>query len=274
MARSRAGARGGGTVGDDGIGVEVVLDDLRHDIVLDFIVYASFVLAFAIRDPAHALPAAVLLASFLVTGTAFLARAILEAKGGRGSTYAGRKSIYYASGLAEGFETILALSLMALAPAWFPAIAYLFAALCVASGVARILQTIPRATTPAPPPGGVLLDSIATAGPAEAGRIAVTGSHGGRSATRFAIRAGVAGLVFNDAGGGREGAGLVALAMMDAIGRPAVAVSHASALIGEARSTLDDGKVSAINTHAREAGVEVGMAAREAVERLSMGRAT
>jgi phosphatidylglycerophosphate synthase len=244
------------------------------DIVLDFIVYASFVLAFAIRDPAHALAAAVLLASFLTTGTAFLARAIMEAKGGRTSTYAGRKSLYCAAGIAEGFETIVALSLMALAPAWFPVIAYGFAALCVASGIARILQAIPRKAATAPTPDVVLLDSIATAGASETGRLVVTGSHGGRSATQFALSAGVAGLVFNDAGGGREGAGLVALSLFEAIGRPAVAVSHEGARIGEARSTLGDGTVSAVNTVAREAGVEVGMTASEAVDRLSKGRAT
>ncbi len=48
------------------------------DITLDFLFYASIPLAFAIADPAaNALPAAVLLAAFIGTGSSFLAFAVL-----------------------------------------------------------------------------------------------------------------------------------------------------------------------------------------------------
>ena len=47
------------------------------DITLDFLFYASIPLAFAIADPAaNALPAAVLLAAFIGTGSGFLAFAV------------------------------------------------------------------------------------------------------------------------------------------------------------------------------------------------------
>ena len=51
----------------------------------------------------------------------------------------GVKSLYYMSGLAEGFETILAIILCCLFPAWFPLIAYGYAAFCFASAAGRIL---------------------------------------------------------------------------------------------------------------------------------------
>ena len=49
------------------------------DITLDFLFYASVPLAFAVADPANALPAAVLLAAFIGTGSSFLAFALLAA---------------------------------------------------------------------------------------------------------------------------------------------------------------------------------------------------
>src|SRR5262249_39313663 len=51
------------------------------DIALDFFVYAAIPLAFAVYDPSgNAFSAALLLASFLANGSAFLAFAILAAK--------------------------------------------------------------------------------------------------------------------------------------------------------------------------------------------------
>ena len=54
------------------------------DIALDFAFYALFPLGFALADPAaNALPAAVLVASFIGTGSSFLAFAIIAAKRGK-----------------------------------------------------------------------------------------------------------------------------------------------------------------------------------------------
>ena len=51
------------------------------DIVLDFIVYAGMVFAFAVADPgANALAAAFLLFAFMGTGSSFLAFAMMAAK--------------------------------------------------------------------------------------------------------------------------------------------------------------------------------------------------
>ena len=113
------------------------------DIVCDFVIYATVPLAFAIADPApNALPAAVLLASFIASGTTFLAFAAIAAQRGLSTAAQGRKSIYYLAGLAEGFETIAAFVMMCVWPAWFPILAYAFAAICSVSATARIVAAL------------------------------------------------------------------------------------------------------------------------------------
>lgn len=110
------------------------------DIVLDFAVYASIPLAFAISHPQqNAVAAAVLLASFLLNGTAFLGFALMAEKLHLETHAQGQKSLYYLGGLAEGGETILCFALMCLLPGWFAVIALSFAVLCVVSGAARIV---------------------------------------------------------------------------------------------------------------------------------------
>ena len=108
------------------------------DIVIDFIFYALIPLGFAIGQPDLALPAAVLITSFVGTGSSFLAFAILAEKRGISTAIRGKKSIYYLGGLTEGFETILVLVLMCLWPAYFAIMAYIFAALCWITTATRI----------------------------------------------------------------------------------------------------------------------------------------
>ena len=101
------------------------------DITLDFLFYAAIPLAFALADPANnALPAAVLLASFIGTGSSFLAFAAVAEKRHLHSVALPDKSFYFLGGLTEATETITAFALMCLWPAGFPQIAYGFAVLC------------------------------------------------------------------------------------------------------------------------------------------------
>lgn len=109
------------------------------DITLDFLFYAAIPLAFAVADPAqNALPAAVLLASFMGTASSFLAFAIVAAKRGLASTELPDKSFYFLGGLTEATETIVAFVAMCLWPQGFAPIAYGFAALCVITTALRI----------------------------------------------------------------------------------------------------------------------------------------
>jgi phosphatidylglycerophosphate synthase len=109
------------------------------DIVLDFIFYAGFVLAFALAEPARGVAAAFLIFSFVGTGTSFLAFAIFEAKRGRVST---DKSFYYLSGLTEGTETILLFVFLCLFPVDFNPAAWLFGIACWLTTLGRVLTAV------------------------------------------------------------------------------------------------------------------------------------
>lgn len=111
------------------------------DIALDMVFYALIPLGFAVQAPdTHALPAAVLIVSFVGTGSSFLAFSAVAAKLGRKAADFPSKGIYYAGGLAEGFETIAVFVAMCLFPAKFTSIAYGFAALCAVTTVIRWRQ--------------------------------------------------------------------------------------------------------------------------------------
>lgn len=109
------------------------------DIGLDFLFYASIPLAFAISDPQrNALPAAVLLAAFIGTGTSFLAYAVIAAKRGMTSLNYPDKSFYFLGGLTEATETLIFFAAMCVWPAYFIELAYVFAALCVVTIATRL----------------------------------------------------------------------------------------------------------------------------------------
>lgn len=111
------------------------------DIVLDFFFYALFPVGFAILDPAsNALPAAVLIASFVGTGASFLAFAGQADKHGVGRVQFDYKGLTYIDGLAEGTETIAAFALMCLFPESFALIAWIFAAICVLTAANRVVS--------------------------------------------------------------------------------------------------------------------------------------
>lgn len=101
------------------------------DIVADFAFYVSVPLGFGILTAANTLPALVLVASFVLTGVSFLAFAVIAGKRGAETEAHGKKSFFYSTGLAEGAETIAVFIAMCLWPAWFGAIAYAYAGLCV-----------------------------------------------------------------------------------------------------------------------------------------------
>lgn len=107
------------------------------DIVADFAFYVAIPIGFAFADPANALPALLLVASFTLTGISFLAFATLAAKRGVETNAHGRKSFFYNSGLAEGAETIIAFVLMCIWPFYFDLIAMIFVTVCVLTVVQR-----------------------------------------------------------------------------------------------------------------------------------------
>ncbi len=111
-----------------------------------------------------------------------------------------------------------------------------------------------------------VLDSITQLGPQDVGCLAVSGSHGGISSAQYALAARPLLSVFNDAGVGRDQAGLAALPFLQSHALAACTVAHTSARIGEAASTLADGIVSHVNALAAQLGVRVGQRCIELVE--------
>ena len=109
------------------------------DIALDFLFYAAIPLGFAVADPTNnALPAAMLLASFIGTGSSFLAFAALAEKRGLTDTALPGKSFYFLGGLTEASETLLCFMAMCVWPGLFIELAYGFAALCAITTATRI----------------------------------------------------------------------------------------------------------------------------------------
>jgi phosphatidylglycerophosphate synthase len=112
------------------------------DIVCDMVFYAAVPLGFAFAHPGNAVWAALLLASFVCTCASFLGRAAMATErsepddGGRGA-----KSFFYAAGLIEGTETILAFIVFCLLPAAFPWLATAFAILCFWTAAGRLVMT-------------------------------------------------------------------------------------------------------------------------------------
>jgi hypothetical protein len=107
----------------------------------------------------------------------------------------------------------------------------------------------------------VAIDSASLVGPADAGRIVITGSHGGLLGGRpeTALKVAALAAVYNDAGVGIDNAGTGRLRALDMRGIPAATVSHDSARIGDGRSSLEDGRVSHCNASARDCGVRPGL---------------
>lgn len=115
-----------------------------------------------------------------------------------------------------------------------------------------------------------LIDSITEITPAMSGAVIVSGSHGGRSVGGYALSISPPphAVFFNDAGIGKERAGIVALDQLEQAGVICATYRHDSARIGEARDGLENGIVSAVNLQARMAGITPGQSVRDAVARL------
>jgi hypothetical protein len=120
------------------------------------------------------------------------------------------------------------------------------------------------------PPQVWALDSASLVAPEHKDAIVITGSHGGLLGGRpeTALKYDVLGALYNDAGVGKDEAGVSRLPALDARGIAAATVSAASARIGDARSTYEDGIVSRINSRAAALGLRDGVSARDFVAGL------
>ena len=120
----------------------VTLTGAYLDIVLDFIFYSAVIMGFILAQPDYAVYGALLIFSFIGTGSSFLAFAIFAEKLNLNTNLQGKKSFYYLAGLAEGTETIVCLSLMCIFPSYFWVLALGFAIICFIATILRIASSI------------------------------------------------------------------------------------------------------------------------------------
>lgn len=120
----------------------------------------------------------------------------------------------------------------------------------------------------------VLLDSIALVDADSFDQVVVSGSHGGASAAQFVLDLGQTQgrwprvVFYNDAGGGKDRAGIVALEMLGSVGLACATYSHESARIGDAQDGLEHGVLTHANAQAQALGIKPGDTVRHWVEQL------
>ena len=110
------------------------------------------------------------------------------------------------------------------------------------------------------------LDSITHLTEAHRGLVVAAASHGAVYAAYLAAKGGVRAVILNDAGIGKDQAGISRLPVLDEQGIAAATVTAASARIGDGCSTYESGVLSRVNATAAGLGIAPGMTAREAVE--------
>lgn len=111
----------------------------------------------------------------------------------------------------------------------------------------------------------VLMDSVSYITAANRGDIIVSGSHGGTSSAGYAIDARAGAVFFNDAGGGKNSAGIKGLEDLEKHNIIAAAVGHEAAEIANAADTYHSGIITHVNEPARRAGLRPDMTVAAAV---------
>ena len=119
-------------------------------------------------------------------------------------------------------------------------------------------------------------DSVSLVDSRDDGRIAITASHGERLAglQSDGVQASPRLVTFNDAGIGKDSAGIGRLPLLQQRGIAALTVSAHTARIGDARSCYEEGTISAANARARELGCRVGTPLKTFIDALLSGRDT
>jgi hypothetical protein len=114
-----------------------------------------------------------------------------------------------------------------------------------------------------------VLDSVTKLGPSDAKRVVVVASHGGIYAAYVAVCRGARGVVLNDAGRGKDDAGISGLDYLDAFSVPAATVSYLSSRIGDGADMMERGRISHVNRTASVLGCAIGQSCGECAAHMS-----
>jgi hypothetical protein len=115
----------------------------------------------------------------------------------------------------------------------------------------------------------VLMDSISEIEPGDAHKLIVAGSHCSQNVPRYALSVPLKAVVFNDAGIGKDNAGISSLPVLGEKGLPAATVSHNTARIGDARDVYENGEISVVNGPAEDLGVHPGMTTKQFIDLIT-----
>jgi len=114
----------------------------------------------------------------------------------------------------------------------------------------------------------VVADSVTAVNDENKGDVLVCGSHCGANVGQIAVAGSISAMIGNDAGMGRNDAGISGFDICDTHGIPVAAVASMSAMIGSGMSTYEEGTISAVNVKAAKLGVSKGMSAKQAADRF------
>lgn len=114
----------------------------------------------------------------------------------------------------------------------------------------------------------IVCDSVTKLPPDGEGHAVLSGSHCGVVAAYLAVRGGARAVILNDAGVGRDRAGIGGLDYLQKLGVAAAAVSHLSARIGDGADMARRGVISHANGFAQSLGIAAGMATHDAWQLL------
>ena len=110
----------------------------------------------------------------------------------------------------------------------------------------------------------VIIDSATKLGNDCRGKVLVCGSHGGEYPAWLVARAGCLAAILNDAGIGKDEAGIASLSYLGASGMAVACIDTMSARIGDAQDMFERGIISRANKTAQGLGVKSGQLCKDA----------
>ena len=113
------------------------------------------------------------------------------------------------------------------------------------------------------------MDTITDVQEEDAGHLVIAASHGGVSSGSYAIRYPLLAAFFNDAGVGKENAGIAALSMLEESATAGGTYSHNTARIGDVLDAWENGVISRVNNSARHKGLREGDRVKDALRRIA-----
>jgi hypothetical protein len=114
--------------------------------------------------------------------------------------------------------------------------------------------------------------SSATAPDETRGNVLVSGSYGGIYNAWHALRRGARAVILNDAGVGKNGAGVSGLAWLDSLGIASAATDCWSCHIGDGQHMLAHGRIGHVNEHAAALGCAIWQTAADCAECMKAAR--